>query len=340
MKTTLTQSELLSAFLSERDVSVNSRATYRRELIQFFRWLSASKIDYRLVTESNIINYKNHLLATRSQTTADNYLTVVKLFFRWLHRKGYYHNVTSEIRRVSKYKGFRKKVLSGEQVRELLSIRDNTQKGLRDHAIITLMATAGLRAIEVVRANVEDIQDDMLYIQRKGRKEKDESVSLSDATIEAIQNYLLSRNNLSDDQPLFTSLSNYNPDQRLTPKTLSAVITSYYRRIGITDKRITAHSLRHTIAVHMLIKGYSIHDVQVLLGHASTSTTEIYVKYANDFVRKEKLKGAALDNVFNLSQNKTLRNKNAQCYEVNAESKTTTQKHHEKQILFDRYQPL
>lgn len=331
MKTTLTIDQLVQAFISDRDVSDTSKATYLRELKMYWRYIKANNIANP--TRQTIIEYKNYLASNKSQATADNYLTVVKLFYKWANEKGYNDNIATGIKRVSKHNTFKKQILSDEQVRQLVSaVQTDTIKGLRDYAILSLMITGGLRTIEVSRADVGDIDSNILYLQRKGHREKDSYVTLSDNTIEAIHNYLVHRDNIQDNQPLFTSISNRNNSQRMQPKSLSAMINTYIRAAGITDRNVSAHSLRHTVAVHMIINGYDINDVRLHLGHCSTAVTELYTHYANEYVLRQKLKGSKLDELFNISPNKAINDNNIQGYSRRNLKRNTKDKQHTKQF--------
>ena len=104
-----------------------------------------------------------------------------------------------------------------------LDRKNYTYTGMRDYAIIVLMITGGLRTVEVTRANIGDIRNigesTVLFIQGKGKIEKNDYVKLPDAVEKAIRTYLSSRkDDKSDTSPLFVSSSNNNNGKRLTER--------------------------------------------------------------------------------------------------------------------------
>ena len=158
-----------------------------------------------------------------------------------------------------------------------------TETGLRDYAILALMATAGLRCIEIIRADVEDIRNTskgpVLYIQGKGRDEKGEYVEISEPVRKAIVAYLSSRGKPESKGPLFSSASDRNNGGRLTTRTVSGLVKDHLSGAGYDSKRLTAHSLRHTAAMTYLKNGEKLEDVQQMLRHSDIRTTMIYLNH-------------------------------------------------------------
>lgn len=120
----------------------------------------------------------------------------------------------------------------------------------------------------------------VLWIQGKGRDEADDFVLLTEETLKPIRTYLSARAKLlgqpADEEPLFSSCSNRNDGQPLTTRSISRLIKQALQRVGIDDKRLTAHSLRHT-AITMAIKGgASLQQAQAMARHSDPRTTMIY----------------------------------------------------------------
>ena len=302
MKTTKTTDELVKDFLQERDVSDRSRNVYRNILNQWFRWLSSKGYPHGSVSRVHVMEYKAHLVAKHTAKTANNYLTALRLYYKWLKEKSYYHtNPTEGVRAVRRSAGHRKKYLTTEQIQLLLAApSDKTERGIRDRAIMRLMLTSGLRAIEVCRASVGDIVNQYLFIQRKGRSEKDAKVPLSNSTIDAIEKYLMLRDSITDEQPLFCNASRRDQG-RMKPYTISVMVRGYLNSIGITDKQVTAHSLRHTFASHALMAGVPLLDVSTMMGHADVSTTQIYLRQVQAETVLKKFEGDRVDQILHIS---------------------------------------
>ena len=175
----------------------------------------------------------------------------------------------------------KKDALTVKQCQALLQAIDiSTQKGKRDRAIISLMMTAGLRTIEIVRANIEDLHTlgDSVYlsVQGKGHDDKSAKILVASQVHNFIQEYLETRENFSKTEPLFTSTSRRNFNQRMDTQSISKLVKNKLREISLDDARYTAHSLRHTAATQALLNGVSLTQVQQVLRHTNINTTLIY----------------------------------------------------------------
>lgn len=295
---------LITEFLEEQDVSDLSRKSYRIVILQFVRWVVINKVEFWKIRRADIIRYKSDLVKTgKASNTLDLYLTVVRKFFQWLEYRGLYENIAAGVHSPRKYRGFKKEYLQRDQVKQLLSVIDTGKVvGKRDFAIISLMVRAGLRAVEVCRMAVGDIVRGAQYtvrLQRKGHTEKDCEVGVTDKIIEAIHDYLLSREDImTEGSPLFVSHSRMNPGCRLTPRRINRIVKKYLCMIGIEDRRITGHSLRHTAAILSLKAGATIDEVQQMLGHASIETTKIYLSAIEEETRLNNRAARILDKLF------------------------------------------
>ena len=162
----------------------------------------------------------------------------------------------------------------------LSSIETESEQGLRDYAIIVLMVTGGLRTIEVSRANIEDISSigdcTVLYVQGKGQDEKSDYIKILPEVEASLRAYLKTRDITDGKEPLFCSLSNNSKGQRLTTRTISAIVKKKLVAAGYNSERLTAHSLRHTAVTLSLIGGNSLQEAQEFARHSNIATTQIY----------------------------------------------------------------
>lgn len=151
---------------------------------------------------------------------------------------------------------------------------------MRDFAIVNLLIRTGLRTVELARADVGDIRtkgtQSVLYVQGKGRQDKDEFVVLTPAAIRPIYTYLALRESRGKDEPLFTSLSNKSYGKRLTTRSLRRIAKDALRKAGFDDPRLTAHSMRHSAITLALLGGASLQQAQALARHSNINTTLIY----------------------------------------------------------------
>ena len=292
---------LVALFISSQDVKESSRSLYSRTLSQFFLWVESSQRDLNTLQRSDILEYKDSLLSSGlSALTISSYLVVVRKFYEWSESIKAYPNIAKGIKTPRRKQAFKKQHLTENKSKELLDYY--REKSLRDYAIVNLLLRTGLRTIEVVRADVGDItfkgERRVLRIWGKGHTEKDSFVVLTDKTYLPIKEYLDTRKGVKAGDPLFTSNSRQNRGERLTTRTISEICKEGLKGIGLDGREFTAHSLRHTTAVHILKQGGEITDVQRVLRHTSPVTSQIYTESIEEELRLQKSPESLLDSAF------------------------------------------
>jgi integrase/recombinase XerC/integrase/recombinase XerD len=296
-----TVEELVDSFLSSQDVKQSSKLLYRRTLKQYFVWIAKKEYILSEIARPQLLEYKEDLLASGlSSLTVGSYITSVRRFYEWAEANKYYPNVARGIKTPRRKQQFRKQPLTPIQATQLLAYYQN--KATRDYAIVNLLLRTGLRTVEAIRANVEDISSKggkrILYIQGKGRDEKDNFVILTDKAYQPIESYLATRSKLQDSEPLFTSTSNNSKGDRLTTRTISYIAKEGLKGIGLNEKAFTAHSLRHTTAVNILRAGGSLETAQFTLRHSNPATTQIYTATLNEERRIENSGEDLIDSLY------------------------------------------
>lgn len=271
--------ELGRQFVQFIDATPQTIATYRASLRRFFDYMTAAQIT--APTRADILAYRDNLKENYKPATVSLHMTAARLFFRWTAQQGIYPNIADHIKGAKLDRGHKKDYLTSKQMRAIMqNINRATIEGKRDFAILAVMTTGGLRCIEVVRANIEDMRtigdDTALYIQGKGREEKTDYVKLPAPVENALREYLRARGKTSNKAPLFTSYSNNNAGGRLTTRSISRLVKNHMRGAGYDSERLTAHSLRHTCATLNLLNGGTPQETQQLLRHSNINTTMIY----------------------------------------------------------------
>lgn len=273
--------DLVEKWIAFAQVKASSVKSYRKGIRRLSEYVNANGI--AKLSRENLVEYREMLAKKYSPSTANLYLTSAKLFLAFLQQEGVLSvNPAEHLKGLKVIAGHKKDSLSVQDTKKILStFETSTLKGKRDKAMYALMTTAGLRTIEVARADVGDIVQRggrfYLYVMGKGRNEKSESVLIADGVYKMIQEYLAARGNMSDDSALFASVSKRNFGGRLTTTSISRIIKSVLRGAGYDSRRLTAHSLRHTAATTMLLNGVAIRQVQQVLRHKNISVTEIYL---------------------------------------------------------------
>ncbi|HEM3621124.1 TPA: tyrosine-type recombinase/integrase [Streptococcus suis] len=278
--TTVITYDTFERFISYLDASPKTIETYTKALRQFFNYIGVHGI--RKPQREDVLAFRDDLKASGLKpTTVQNYITATRIFFRWTAQEGLYPNIAEHVKGAKLDKNHKKDYLTSRQAKEVLAgVQTDSEEGLRNYAILSLMVTGGLRTIEVSRADVEDLrtvgESTVLYIQGKGREEKTEYIKISAPVEKAIRSYLKARENVEEGQPLFTSTSNNSKGKRITTRTVSGVVKTALRNAGYDSTRLTAHSLRHTAITLALLAGREITEVQQFARHANLNTTMIY----------------------------------------------------------------
>lgn len=248
----------------------------------------------------------NAIIISCKPNTVAQYLRSVAQFFKWAASEGFYSNIAENIHAPKiKSDTHRKDALSAADV---LAIENNiittnrerseraaqnkkdtagridraTEQGKRLYAMYLLAVNAGLRTIELNRANVKDLVvkggNAYLYVYGKGHTEADTRKPLAPAVYEAIQDYLQSRSDsYTQNSPLFVSTGNRSKGQRIATTTISTMLKRAMQQAGYDSERITAHSLRHTAGTNVQEISNNIYVTQNYMRHSNPATTEIYL---------------------------------------------------------------
>lgn len=280
-------------WLNQMNCSESSRATYRRAISSFNRWMYVNK-NYNAMgaTADDLNDYKRHLMKERSPYTVCSYVVAIRMFYRFLYEKGFKDkNPAATLKGMKRNRYYNKLPLSDEQSRALLdSIDSSTEKGKRDRVIILLMLHAGLRCCEVARMEAGDIIEvagtRSVKLQRKGHTAKDEIIPLRRDIVAALDEYAAARQ-WKPNEPVIISYQSKRRDRDTTPEPLTAhaverITAKLLAAAGIEGDRITPHSLRHTFACMLVEKGVEMHKIQRLMGHVSSQITAIYTKMQDE----------------------------------------------------------
>jgi site-specific recombinase XerD len=221
-----------------------------------------------------------------SPVTRARKLSALRTFIAYLKRAGHIDYDPTEMLEAPIKRKRLPKALNAQQTIELLDQVGEGKYALRDRAMLELMYAAGLRASEVVGANMQDLdlKECTILVHGKGNKQR---ISLFGTPCKsALKDYFEGeRVAPKEGDPIFT-----NPlGGRLTTRTLQNVVHRWARRAGLPEE-VSPHTLRHSFATHLLDRGADLKTVQQLLGHESLATTQIYthlsIERLHDVVRK------------------------------------------------------
>lgn len=281
MNTGISTHELILDFLDHLSVEQTTKDNYYSVIDNFFNWLSNHQLNNRNITIISFNKWIQYLNDNKRIRTRQNYIIIVKKFFKHLHLLNIHEDITYQVEAPkTNYASSSRKSLTKNQARQLLKvINRDTIKGKRDYAIILLMLSNALRSVEVSRLIIKDLEQDGLMIWGKGYKKADkEKINIKQEVFEAIQNYLLNRNDLNDNSPLFCNLSNNSYAKHIKPSGIAKIINQYLKTLNIKSIGMSSHSLRHSAAIIAYESGLSLEDLRIFMRHKDIRTTQEYFK--------------------------------------------------------------
>ncbi len=268
-----------------KEKSDETVGTYRRSLNTFQKWFVAHHGRFRF-TEDDVRAYKTYLMEERelSQVSVSTYLTAIRRFCQYLVDIGELEeNPAKGVKGNRRPDTHSRSVLTESDIEALKEVLDEaSQIDKRDTAMVYLMLYAGLSEIEIVRANVEDMEHTLmgpvLRVQGKGRSVKDQQAPLDEPVVEKLEAYLDTRSNLKPEDPLFVSHGHRSRGKRLNTRSIRSRVNGYLKTAGVKRKGVTPHSLTHTAALIWLNDGMPLEEVKQRMRHGTLDTTMIYYK--------------------------------------------------------------
>jgi len=257
--------------------------------------------------------------------TVKQYLQSVRQFFSWTAAEGLYPDIASNVHAPKVRQDIHRKdaltaadVLTIERSIEAAAaaraaqaaaavkdpagrIHRATEQGKRLYALYVLAVNAGLRTVELSRANVKDLEvkggQAVLYVYGKGHAEADTRKPLAPEVYAAVRDYLDTRSDTpAANSPLFVSTGNRSGGRRIAETTISKMLKRAMQQAGFDSDRITAHTLRHTAGTNVQGLTGDLYLTQKYMRHANPATTEIYLH--NDTERQEAETAQRLYNLY------------------------------------------
>ena len=315
-KTYITNLRQFAAFLSYRMI----RRPQREDIIAYRDYLGAEHDAIQLDAGSvNGWSYRtdargNRYTITCKPNTVAQYLRSVCQFFKWTAAAGYYPDIAANVhapkirhdvhrkdaltaadvltieQSIEAEAGARVEAAAGAAKDTAGRISRATEQGKRLFAIYTLAVNAGLRTVEISRANVRDLEvkngNAVLYVWGKGHTEPDARKPLAPEVYAAIRDYLDTRSDRpTPNAPLFVATGNRSGGKRIAVTTISKMLKKAMQAAGFDSDRITAHTLRHTAGTNVQEITGNLYITQKYMRHANPATTEIYLH--NDTTKQE-----------------------------------------------------
>ncbi len=268
-------------------VSTNTLDSYIRDVSRYLTFLDIKDLKNPAEVDIDVLNiYINELMSLKkSNSTITRNVASIRCFYQYLILNNKAKSNPAKAIKLEKTQKKLPQILTGKEIELLLEQPDMREpKGCRDKAMLELLYATGIRVSELVELNVGDINLHTGVLRCKSGK-SERMIPVYSSAVSIISDYILRSRSIiiSPDggQALFTNLNG----RRLTRQGFWKIVKGYAEQAGIV-KEITPHTLRHSFALHLLENGAELKDIQLMLGHADISSTQVYVHLLNDHFKE------------------------------------------------------
>ena len=261
----------------------NTIIAYKSDLKIFLSWISNNNNKFSDVDRVLINNYlASRLDSGVSVSTIQRIITCIKSFYLFLYENNFIQSNPAQLIDNPKKRRKLPIIISENEIEALLSCPNtDTSSGMRDKCMLELLYSSGLRISELLNIKVHQIAHDKSFLKIKGKGDKERLVPIGSSAMSSLLTYI---------DTFRCNIKNIDNVEMLFIKETGAVISRQecwkmikkYALASNINKKISPHNLRHAFATHLLNNGADLRTVQMLLGHASLSTTQIYTHIAKD----------------------------------------------------------
>jgi integrase/recombinase XerD len=267
----------------KNNLKQNTIIAYKSDLKIFLSWLVNNNNKFSDVDRVVINNYlASRLDSGVSVSTIQRIITCIKSFYLFLYENNFIQSNPAQLIDNPKKRRKLPIIISENEIEALLSCPNtDTSSGMRDKCILELLYSSGLRISELLNIKVNQITHDKSFLKIKGKGGKERLVPIGSSAMSSLLTYI---------DTYRCNIKNIDNVEMLFIKETGAVISRQecwkmikkYALASNINKKISPHNLRHAFATHLLNNGADLRTVQMLLGHASLSTTQIYTHIAKD----------------------------------------------------------
>jgi integrase/recombinase XerD len=262
----------------ERGLSMNSIESYEFDLIQFKNFIIENSINEspKKCSSSTVKRYLYKNFSNKKSRSQARSISALKSFFNYLLFEGEIHSSPLNDIESPKIENKLPEVLTEDEIKRLISsVNLDSEFGQRNKTIIEVLYGTGIRVSELIELKLSNIffKESILKVTGKGNKER--FVPLGKIALIEIKKYLNNRDKLKINSKFSDILFLNRYGRQLTRSMIFKVINDSSKNAEI-DKKISPHTLRHSYATHLLKNGADLRTIQLILGHESITTTEIY----------------------------------------------------------------
>jgi integrase/recombinase XerD len=288
MEIAATISSFLTHVRVEKGLSPNTVSAYRRDLAKFSEFAKKRKLSLEAVTRDDLVDFLAGLYRQKLESkSVARHLVSLRNFFRFAQVQELIPADPSLNLESPKIRRSLPGYLRLEEVERLLAQADSkTPSGLRDRAMLEVLYSAGLRVSELVGLRVSDLDTKVGCVRCIGKGDKERIVPIGKKALAIVDGYLReARPTLLGKAAGSPTLFVNRRGGALSRVGVWKILSAYGRRAGLRVA-LTPHMLRHSFATHLLERGADLRSVQLMLGHADISTTQIYTHVVEERLKQ------------------------------------------------------
>jgi len=258
--------------------SANTLAAYRLDLEQYSEFSHTRGLGHPNEIDARLVGDFVASLSDRGLSAASvaRKLSAVRQFHRYLVREDVCRHNPARALRTPRRARHLPDILSVRQVRDLLRhCADNTVRGRRDRALVSVLYGAGLRVSEAAGLKLDDIDFTDRFIRVRGKGGRERLTPFGDMTAAALRGYIEGSRSSTPDTRGCAHVFLGRQGHGISRMSIWRTVRRLALLSGI-DRAFTPHTFRHSFATHMLEAGADLRAVQSILGHSSVTTTQIY----------------------------------------------------------------
>ena len=279
--------------LTEKRVSDNTFHAYKRDIEQLETYLKKNRIVLSDCKKNHLTQFLKYLKEEGlTPKTISRKISTIKLLFNFLNQR-YQLDNSAHALIFPKVEKSLPSYLSEPEVHKLLNIANSERgyKGIRNKVMLYLMYASGMRVSELVSLTVDQIQFDTGFVRIAGKGNKERIIPLPKNILELLNFYLdnIYKKLLKDgehEQNNYLFSTRYKKEIKPISRQSFWIILKHLLAKANIKKNISPHSLRHSLATHLLKNGADLRSLQMILGHESISTVQIYTHLGDNELRK------------------------------------------------------
>ena len=288
MEISATISSFLTYVKVEKGLSSNTVSAYRRDLVKFDVFAQKRKLSLEAVSRDDLVDFLAGLYRMNLESrTVARHLVTMRNFFRFAQIQELITTDPSINLESPKIRRSLPGYLRLQEVERLLEQPDSTTAlGLRDRAMLEVLYSTGLRVSELIGLRVSDLDSKVGCVRCIGKGDKERIVPVGRKALIVVEKYL------RDARPKLLSKLRGSPTLFVNRRGVSLsrvgvwkILSGYGKRAGLRVS-LTPHMLRHSFATHLLERGADLRSVQLMLGHADISTTQIYTHVVEERLKQ------------------------------------------------------